>query len=393
MAVFAGPNVVNNGLILSFDAASRKSYNPNLVTTFGSFNYSFNNQTIPTQLDFAPDGSYVLCKHDLTGASSPFMNVRVATPISTGTYTISAWVKGTTSFSGAFAYIGETPGSSGAASTTINVTTVWQRFSFTLTITTAQTNGRVQIFFSTQGNDKIISVYGVQMVRGSDALDYYPNSGNNGNSLFDLSGRGNSGTLSNGVGYSSANAGSLVFDGVDDSIQFGGSARYFTSYVTQQITIETWVYFPSSLTWSNGFYGNIITRGNYGGSHGLFRTTVNNQISAWFRQTGAFVGGGQVESLGTITRDRWCQLVAIWKNPGSALYIDGRLASQNSTALVDVNAAATDDFWYIGLNTAASGNQGNFFNGNQANIKIYDRALSAAEVQQNYSANYGRFGI
>ena len=41
----------------------------------------------------------------------------------------------------------------------------------------------------------------------------YPGSGT---TWTDLSGRGNNGTLVNGVGYNSGNLGSLVFDGVDD---------------------------------------------------------------------------------------------------------------------------------------------------------------------------------
>jgi len=44
----------------------------------------------------------------------------------------------------------------------------------------------------------------------------YPGSGN---TWTDLRGNGNDGTLVNGVGYDSANNGSMVFDGVDDSIQ------------------------------------------------------------------------------------------------------------------------------------------------------------------------------
>jgi hypothetical protein len=218
----------------------------------------------------------------------------------------------------------------------------------------------------------------------------YPGSGT---TWTDLSGNGNNGTLVNGVGYNSSNLGSLSFDGVNDRVEFGGTARYFTSYITQQITIETWVYVPSSATWSNGFYGNILTRGYFGGSHGLFRTTVNNQVSAWFRQTGVFVGGGQVESTGTIERDKWTQLVAVWKAPGSALYINGNLISQNSTALADANAVATDDLWYMGLNTAAGGNNGNFFTGNQSGCRIYNRALTPQEIQQNFNALRSRFSV
>jgi hypothetical protein len=73
----------------------------------------------------------------------------------------------------------------------------------------------------------------------------YPGSGT---TWTDLSGNGNNGTLVNGVGYVGTNGGALSFDGSNDYVEFGGTARYFTSYITQQITIETWVYIPSSAT-------------------------------------------------------------------------------------------------------------------------------------------------
>ena len=48
-----------------------------------------------------------------------------------------------------------------------------------------------------------------------------------------MSGRGNNGTVVNGVGYNSDNGGSLSFDGVDDyvsltsaDLRFGGSNSY-----------------------------------------------------------------------------------------------------------------------------------------------------------------------
>ena len=111
-----------------------------------------------------------------------------------------------------------------------------------------------------------VSESGLVLALDAGNLKSYPGSGT---TWTDLSGRGNTGTLVNGVGYNGSNLGSLVFDGVDDYVQFGGTARYFTSYITQQITIETWLYVPSSATWSNGFYGNIVTRGYFDGSHGL----------------------------------------------------------------------------------------------------------------------------
>ena len=61
----------------------------------------------------------------------------------------------------------------------------------------------------------------------------YPGSGT---TWTDLSGKGNTGTLTNGPTYSSANGGSIVFDGVDDRVSG-------TSFNTgQNFTINAWIY-------------------------------------------------------------------------------------------------------------------------------------------------------
>ncbi len=54
---------------------------------------------------------------------------------------------------------------------------------------------------------------------------------------FDKSGNANNGTLTNGPTFSSANGGSIVFDGVDDRVEFGS----FGSLPTQG-TIQFWMY-------------------------------------------------------------------------------------------------------------------------------------------------------
>ena len=38
-------------------------------------------------------------------------------------------------------------------------------------------------------------------------------------------------------------------------------------------------------------------------------------------------------------------------------------------------------------------NSGDLFNGNLAIARVYNRALTAAEVLQNYNAQKGRFGL
>ena len=215
----------------------------------------------------------------------------------------------------------------------------------------------------------------------------YPGSGT---TWTDLSGNGNNGTLTNmdGGNLNSANGGSFTFDGTNEYVSTSIS-NFFTSY-SQQITMEAWVYIPTSATWSNGYYGNIFTRGYYDGSHGLWRTTNNNQVAFYCRTFGASTS---VQSLATITRDTWYQLVGVWTGSGTQLYINGQLVDSDSGSLGDTENSGSFANFEIGGNTAAGGAGGNYFTGNQAAHKIYNRALTPQEIQQNFDALRGRYGI
>ena len=70
----------------------------------------------------------------------------------------------------------------------------------------------------------------------------YPGSGT---TWTDLSGNGNNGTLTNGPTYSSANGGSIVFDGVDDYAEITDSSNNF-DLGGIDATLEFWIYIPST---------------------------------------------------------------------------------------------------------------------------------------------------
>lgn len=209
-----------------------------------------------------------------------------------------------------------------------------------------------------------------------------------GTTWTDLSTNKNNGTMTNmdGTNFNSGNGGYLTFDGTNEYTSVTIN-NFFTSF-NQQITMEAWIYVPSSATWSNGTnYGNIIARGNFDGAHGFWRTQTNNQVSFYCRQAGGVVLN--VQSIGLITRDAWYQLVGTW-NAGTKLYINGNLVDSDSGTLGDTENNVPFE---IGRNTAAAGAAGNWFTGNIAGVKIYNRALNDGEITQNFNALRGRFGI
>ena len=74
---------------------------------------------------------------------------------------------------------------------------------------------------------------------------------------YDLSGNNNSGSLINGPTYNSGNAGSIVFDGIDD--YFLRTDSLLKNYTT--ITANIWMNVTSSNTWETYFSYNAEEAG------------------------------------------------------------------------------------------------------------------------------------
>ena len=189
----------------------------------------------------------------------------------------------------------------------------------------------------------------------------------------DLSGNGNSGTLMNGVGYSNANGGALSFDGVDDRVE---------------VNIQT---YGNDMTWSACFYGtqsvNAINMfmgrhlpyfGFYGGNSLIFSNLINSVQRTIYSPTNL--------SLNT------------WYCPSFTTTYDG----SNTTMNIYINGNFITNGTYPGTHTNSSskftvgdGHTPTWypFKGLVSEVKIQNRALSASEIQQNFNALRGRYGI
>ena len=403
MGCFSGPKVESSQLVAAFDAANSKGFDSkeNLVTaTATDFNYPFNNQIISTANDVAPDGTTVLCKHDLAGATSPFLNCRADITLSSGnTYTMSMYLKGTTSFSASFAFVGETTNEIYA--NTANITTTWQRFTLTFTLVATQTSSRLQLFFASQGEGKIVSVWGAQLEGGSVATNYTSRTSATakprGITLADLSGRSNTGALTYGPTYNSSNGGAIVFDGSNDCVVVNSNASVLSNTA---YTKTVWFYVTSFA--SNN---NLISGGN-NGRH-AFWLAGTNKLQAGHNSTWNTVSSATSLSLNT-----WYHAAVTFSTTtGWRLYLNGVLDSTNSSTSTVFSAYDVADALFaevpygVGYGATTTflgsgeillggyGTGSNAFSGRISNASVYNRVLSATEVSQNFNALRGRFGI
>jgi len=198
----------------------------------------------------------------------------------------------------------------------------------------------------------------------------YPRSGT---TWTDLSGNSNNGTLINGPTFSSANGGSIVFDGTNDYVQVTGSITVTSA------TFITWIKRDGSQTsWS-----------------GLIHSRNGNVIGLHFNQGGtkvAYTWNGasntyQWDSNLLIPNDQWC-MVALSVNPTSATaYLCQSSGITSNTNTVSHPSQTLSDI-LVGKDDY---NNNREYDGNMAVAQIYNKALTQSEVTQNYNALRGRY--
>jgi hypothetical protein len=213
-----------------------------------------------------------------------------------------------------------------------------------------------------------------------------------GNTWVDISTNRLSATLnSSNTTYSTNFEGTFVFNGSNSFIQTTLTNYPLVSW-TEPFSTECWIYIPTSDTWNTTYRSGIFHRGSFNGFHGLIKNLTNNQVAFALRGN----TGNSNQTNGNITRDSWHHLVGTWSgtNTGalSNLYINGTLANSSNLSSVIVEAPEVGAPWIIG-NPTVEGSTGSYFTGNISNAKIYNRALTQSEVQQNFNALRGRFGI
>ena len=210
----------------------------------------------------------------------------------------------------------------------------------------------------------------------------YPGSGTTWN---DLAGS-NNGTLTNGPTFSSANGGSIVFDGVNDYVLCSN----ISSSINQNITISSWVNFTvfdgtgvlviqipveqptAALTYlyiyRNSFWDN--------GQLSFLCTYVKTDNTTATRQ--------HYSPIGYFKSNTWYNLVAMYDSTGrSKFYANGSL-------LINTAPDAQFSRW---VNVIGTPYFQQSLNGLSSVLQIHNKALTDLEIQQNYNAQKSRFGL
>jgi hypothetical protein len=226
-----------------------------------------------------------------------------------------------------------------------------------------------------------------------DGLVLYLDAGNrksypgSGTTWFDKSGRGNNGTLINGPTFNTANLGSVVFDGVDDYVKstaVNGTGIMNPTLYGEVISVNIWA--QSTSTRGSQY---VITTGAYTGTVTGFTFVVNDGGISGTDFIGIRTSTKVYNySSNFVSLNEWVN--ACFTTDGTNMYIykNGILIG---TILGGSNNGVSNN---AGLQISGPNNTSGFlFVGRIPITQIYNRALSAQEVLQNYNATKGRFNL
>jgi glucose/arabinose dehydrogenase len=206
----------------------------------------------------------------------------------------------------------------------------------------------------------LVAAYGFDEPTGSTALDA------SGNNL--------SGTIS-GATRSSAGrfGGALSFDGVNDWVTVGAAAPL---NLTTGMTLEAWVY-PTApgASWRNV----LIKERSNGEAYNLYAHTGGSGPVVYVVRATALNMPLDAAATGQLPLDSWTHLAATYDNSTLRLYVNGVQAGSRA---VSGALATSSNPLRIGGNSI----WGEFFAGRIDEVRVYDRALTAAEIQADMTA-------
>jgi hypothetical protein len=202
----------------------------------------------------------------------------------------------------------------------------------------------------------------------------------------DMSRGGNTMALVNGPTFNSNNGGSIVFDGVDDRASITSSIN-----TGQNFTVSAWI-FPTLL----GTTRRTVVANSYidvGTTNGWFFSTAGFGVSNTFFMSIGRDTAYRVAPANTLSTNTWTHIVGVVQGGGSGItfYKNGvALTTYANSLLTSVSITYTHPQFNVGFRNVGS-IETDPYTGRIAQTSIYNRALSATEVLQNYNATKSRY--
>jgi hypothetical protein len=188
---------------------------------------------------------------------------------------------------------------------------------------------------------------------------------------FDRSGYANNGTLINGPTFNTGSGGSIVFDGVDDYVNIPSNTNI--PVANSQYSINVWF---SATSFGAG---GLVGWGAYNSSNAVTALRFN---SNGFRH---YWWGNDLDVALSMSTNTWYNVIAQYNGTTRQIFLNAQVVGQDTPAGHNVPYATNL--------TVGVTNTSEYLNARIGVAQIYNRALSADEVLQNYNAVKSRFGL
>ncbi len=216
-------------------------------------------------------------------------------------------------------------------------------------------------------------------------LRSYPGSGT---IIYDLVTGGIGGTLTNGPTFNTSNNGTIVLDGTNDYISSSDPG------LAIPFTMSVWIYFNAITGWHT-FIGQdtsvAVSRGRFYFQRARLTTVPDNIYASLVNFTLTKSDGSVwvVNSLAAPTLSTWINYTISISATNMSLYQNGVLQdSLNGTFSLQAGTGPITYGvgWYDNI-------LADYCNLNLGLVHIYNKALTASEVGQNFNAMRNRYGI
>lgn len=214
----------------------------------------------------------------------------------------------------------------------------------------------------------------------------YPGSGT---TWSDMVG-GNGGTLTNmdATNHSSTNGGIFTFDGTNEYVDYGDVINVGTN----DFTISVWVRLSSTISDS---YASMVSKAyaGAGNRYGFLLDTNSKIINFIGDNTSGIISTGTT----ALSTNIWYMLTGVFDRDGNvSMYINDTSDTVASNPDISSKSASniTDSSLPFRIGAYADTNKTSprfEFPGNIATTLVYFKALSSAEILQNYNALKNRF--
>jgi len=397
MGSHSGPYIVNDGLVFAYDmdnaAKSFKGKPTTNIITITDLDTGWSqgyNTSIQWNDYIPPQGvnSQVVSFIDADGNGSGYWYSYgdYAPQQPSTTYTISVYARTIGSDWSIRAY---TADNSEVGRQYTNILTVpgdgkWHRLEFDSITTPSNTESdSLSFLFSNIPAGQRCWLCAPQMEEGSFATPFVNGTRSNTQALLDMSKSKNTITAT-----------SLTYNS-DGTFRLNSSNPDYLDLGSDKIiktsggwTVETWIKYDAV----PGGYDNINSPGNFIGSDSVsynswYWSVFNGKLALWNISPGTWKYGST-----TLQANTWYNAVLVSDPSGTSyqMYLNGVAEGGNHTTYSWNPSYSGLRVRYIGIANASNIRR---LNGMVPVTKIYDKALTAAEIKQNFNATRGRFGI